>query len=631
MKDILILLIVKSFGFFLSRMTYSFLEKLTECLAEIFLAFPSSRRRLLLSNLTHAFPEWNYSRTFSVAKESSARMFEMGFFSLCYPFMSSEQKRRTIFYDEQTSTQLQELRLSGRPVLMLIPHTCLFETVATSPFFRPLGGRSLGAIYRPNKNPVIDKWITKAREEVGIKPFARKEGIIGARAHLKAGNWLALLYDQNAGHKGKGCQFLGRICSISPLPDLLAKNSNITFVHAIPHRLSFFRTKLSLEIIDNFEQDLSTVLHKRLEHTIGSNKNIFSEWLWGHGKWKINNVPSEFFSLQDKFLDLNFEDRTFAGKLVIRVPNWLGDIVMCLPLIRAIRSQRPDLHITIICKCEYADWLESFGLSDSICAINPINFSYLKKFYKLRTKYPDAYLVFTNSLRGDIESYLSGASLRFGLAVRTRRSLLNCRYFPEHKNSSGVHQSKVWHHMLTYFGLKSTISLEPMVSKSVFSKNNHSLSNCVVRFGIAPGSSNTPAKRLPVKTWVKVCKLILTEIRNRGLSCSIEFFGTTKDKIICDEIENILKSDLVVNRAGKTSILGLSTVFSQLNFLICNDSGAMHLANSVGTHVFAVFATTNPEVTGPVFDSAKNIIQVSMINGNRCVSEVILSELKQFL
>ena len=631
MKDILILLIVKSLGFFLSRMPYPFLEKLTECLAIIFLAVPTSRRRLLLSNLTHAFPEWNYSKTLSVAKESSARMFEMGFFSLCYPFMSSEQRRRTVFCDKQTSEQLKELRLSGRPVLMLIPHTCLFETLATSPYFRPWGGRSLGAIYRPNKNPVLDKWITKAREKVGIKTFARKEGIIGARAHIRAGNWLALLYDQNAGHKGKGCQFLGRICSISPLPDLFAKNSNIKCVHAIAHRLSFFRTKLSLEILDNFEQDLSAVLHKRLEHIIYSHEHVLPEWLWVHGKWKINNVPIEFFSLQNKFLNLNFVDRTFASKLIIRVPNWLGDIVMCLPLIRAIRSKRPDLHITIVCKNEYADWLDSLGFSDSLLKIDPVNFSYLKKFYNLRNQYPDAYLVFTNSLRGDIESYLSGATLRFGLVGRSHRILLNCTHLPEYKNSPETHQSKVWYEMLTYFGLKGELSWDPLSGKPTFPKSNNVRSKSVVRIGIAPGSSNTPAKRLPVKTWVRVCELILTEIKNRDLSCTIELFGTSKDKIICDEIEKSLESEFVLNHAGKTSILVLFNTFSNINFLICNDSGAMHLANAVGTHVFALFSTTNPNRTGPIFSGPQNIIEVTFKDTDKCIPGAVLNELKEFI
>ena len=103
------------------------------------MSIPNSRRRLLISNLRHAFPEWEYAKIISVARESSARMFEMGFFSLCYPYMSKDQLRHTVFYDDDTEAKLDELRETGKPVLMLIPHTCLFETLATSPYFRPLG------------------------------------------------------------------------------------------------------------------------------------------------------------------------------------------------------------------------------------------------------------------------------------------------------------------------------------------------------------------------------------------------------------------------------------------------------------------------------------------------------------
>ena len=220
MRDRIILILVQMLGFIMSKLPFSLLEQMTEFLGWVLMTIPNSRRRLLISNLLHAFPDWNYSKILSVAKESAARMFEMGFFSLCYPYMSKEQHRHTVFYDEITEANLKELRVTGRPVLFLIPHTCLFETLATSPLFRPFGDRSLGAIYRPNKNPSIDRWITKAREKVGIRAFSRKEGFHKARSHLRGNNWLAVLYDQNAGHKGLGHLFMNRICSISPVPEL---------------------------------------------------------------------------------------------------------------------------------------------------------------------------------------------------------------------------------------------------------------------------------------------------------------------------------------------------------------------------------------------------------------------------
>ena len=632
MKNFPLLLFIKSIGFFLSRMPYSFLEKLTVGLAFIFIAIPTSRRRLLLSNFSHVFTNWCFLKVKSAAKDSAARMFEMGLFTLCYPFMNSEQRRRTVFYDKNSLHMLEKLRTSGNPVLFLLPHVCLFETLATSPLFRPFGGRTLGAIYRPNKNKTLDDWITKSREKVGLKTFSRVRGLIAARAHLKNGNWLALLYDQNAGHKGKGHDFLGRICSISPLPDLLAKGQNTICVHAIAKRISFFRSRLYLEIVSLDRKSLARKLHKNLEQKILSDTKALPEWLWGHGKWKINNVPSEFFTLQPKFSDMNFsQSKASASTLFIRVPNWLGDVVMSLPLIYAIRKNRPDLHISLICKSEYSDWLSSLKLVDSIISINPKSLSYLRLFYNLRKKFPDAYLVFTNSFRGDLESYLSGAAQRFGLVRRSKRPLLNCTYTPARKTLAMIHQTQDWIQLLNHFGLKGEISFDPPAN--LFNRNvrNDFSSGKPLRIGIAPGSNNTPDKRLPIEVWVNVCKLLLSEVPPFGKNCIIDLFGTPKDKSICDTIEDLVRSQYVENQAGKTTIITLAKTFQSLNFLVCNDSGAMHLANSVGTPVIAVFGATDPKITGPIYSGSKIIIQQSNLDKEECISRAILNAVKQLL
>ena len=121
MKNFPLLLFLKSFGFFLSRMPYSFLEKLTVGLAFVSIAIPTSRRRLLLSNFSHVFTNWSFLKVKSVANDSAARMFEMGLFTLCYPFMNSEQRRRTVFYDKNSLHMLEKLRKSGNPVLSSFP------------------------------------------------------------------------------------------------------------------------------------------------------------------------------------------------------------------------------------------------------------------------------------------------------------------------------------------------------------------------------------------------------------------------------------------------------------------------------------------------------------------------------
>ena len=162
-------ILIKATGFFLSLLPFKTLEFLTECLGRMFISFPSARRRILFSNLHYAFPHRSYDEIKRIAQESAARMFEMGFFSLCYPFLGHDKLRRSMVYSSDAEEKIRELRMSRKPVILLLPHLSLFETVATSPHFRPQGGRRLGAIYRPNKNKALDRWINSARLNLGME------------------------------------------------------------------------------------------------------------------------------------------------------------------------------------------------------------------------------------------------------------------------------------------------------------------------------------------------------------------------------------------------------------------------------------------------------------------------------
>ena len=51
----------------------------------------------------------------------------------------------------------------------------------------------------------------------------------------------------------------------------------------------------------------------------------------------------------------------------------------------------------------------------------------------------------------------------------------------------------------------------------------------------------------------------------------------------------------------------LCEIFQESSAIICNDSGAMHLANSLGLPVVAIFGPTSPSITGPVYDAITTI------------------------
>ena len=611
-------IIILSVGFTLSRLPYKALDAIAHILAKIYLFFPQKRKRLLFSNLTHAFPDWSEYKIKRTAYKSTVCLFEMGFFSLIYPHLSRFERRATIAYSEDVESQLSALRSGKRPTLILLPHISLFEAIATSQVFRPYGGKTLGAIYRPNSNQTLDDWINKSRTDLGIKIFSRRKGLLQARKHLANGNWLALLFDQNAGLGGELSLFMDRLCSITPLPDIVLKGLDANLVIAIPIRQSFFRSKLEFYNFGLIEAgNISQLAHRKLESLIREHPEGFPEWLWSHGKWKTQDHPTKIFQLSSRRNNLpNKEKIPRKMKLWIRMPNWLGDIVMSIPLIKAVERGRPDAEISLLCQPQYKPFLEFIGVGHRVISLPQKGPLYFLNIWNLRKQFPDVHFLFTNSLRGDLEAFLCGAKLRLGGSTGRKRPLLTDQAIVL-KEFEEKHQTLLWHEYLKFFGLKETVDFTPI---SIGSKKPTKQKKIIC---IAPGSSNTPEKRWPIENWVSLISELIKELP----PFQIKLIGNEKDKEICKRIFESVNNKKLVDLSGSTSLSKLCNFFLKTDCLICNDSGAMHLANALGVNVYAIFGVTSSARTGPVFLSSNKIF-----SSNKDVSEVlfkIIDELKK--
>lgn len=88
--------LIKVIGFVLSLLPYAFLEKLSNLLGVLLVTIPNKRKRIIFSNIKYAFPEWDSKKITLKGRESAARLIEMGFLSLSYPYFSGLEKK--VFY-----------------------------------------------------------------------------------------------------------------------------------------------------------------------------------------------------------------------------------------------------------------------------------------------------------------------------------------------------------------------------------------------------------------------------------------------------------------------------------------------------------------------------------------------------
>jgi heptosyltransferase-2 len=83
----------------------------------------------------------------------------------------------------------------------------------------------------------------------------------------------------------------------------------------------------------------------------------------------------------------------------------------------------------------------------------------------------------------------------------------------------------------------------------------------------------------------------------------IVLLGASVDLPVAEEFVRLLPG--VDNLVGKTSLAEFMAALVSARLVICNDSGAMHVASALGVPTLAVFGSTEPQLTGPMGGRSK--------------------------
>ncbi len=596
------LLTIKILGWILARLPKIAAEGLGKSLGILFFALPSKRKRILESNLHHAFPEKSEFWRRKVALECSQRTMEMGLLVLAIPYLKLHQLQDWIRFSGNTREIIRDWLRYKRPVVLLIPHFTLFEYLPTLPTLLGLKEVNAGAIYRPLDNVKIDKWIRQSRERFGLKLLSRKAGFSKAKEILGNNGVLGILYDQNAGRSGTIRTFFNRLASTTDLPGMMSKRFNADTYIFHPERKRFWEARIHIQpltINEAYNENLMQKANDWLEQKLTGNPDTCADWLWMHRRWYTQNVRKSFQFIHKK-ISINSKFTLNGFHLWVRMPNWLGDIIMSLPIIKALKSSRPDIVITLISKSAYIPLLKMLNVGDHHKAL-PENYksSYFNIFRSWRKEYPDSQLLLTNSTRGDIESYNIRAPQRLGIFLPgNNRPLLTHKYNIIHDldtNYYSLHQTLRWERLIRYFGFNGKLSNTPFSNKKSCS---------FYKIGLVPGASNTPSKCWPFEYWVELINLIL----NSCVNIKIHLYGTVKDKHISKLISEKIKSANLYDYTGSTKLTELADEFSTCKIIIGNDSGGTHLANALGIPVIVLFGPTDEVVTRPFYDSKVQIL-----------------------
>jgi len=321
--------------------------------------------------------------------------------------------------------------------------------------------------------------------------------------------------------------------------------------------------------------------------------------------------------------------------ILVRSVNWLGDAVMSTPALLRLREARPGARVTLLSPEKLAGLWERQPFVDEVLTFSPVE-SVWQVARRLRKKKFAVGLAFPNSIRSALELWLAGIPRRIGVA-RAGRSLLLTQTVPLRRGAVEMRKRSVRdirqsirkngriallprtaHHVHHYLHLVAALGALPDLLPPRIEVSEETVAGVRGKFGLAsaegrpwfglnPGAEYGPAKRWPAERFVAAaCAL------REKTQCRWMVFGGPGDRALAEMIASDIArvtGEPPLNLAGKTSLRELAAVLKICGLVLTNDSGPMHLAAAVGAPVTAIFGSTSPELTGPIFSACAQIVR----------------------
>ncbi len=290
---------------------------------------------------------------------------------------------------------------------------------------------------------------------------------------------------------------------------------------------------------------------------------------------------------------------------MVKEVNWLGDLVISLPALRAVRRRFPEAHLAVLVNDGLSGFFDGFDWIDEVIPYRLP--SGLRKFAAqreiiaaIRARRFDLAVLFPNSFSSALWMALARVPGRAGYATDARGLLLTKRARPDSRAIES-HQVQYWLSMV-----EQTIEAQGDAADCVLipaARNlarmramlaDHRKNPASRLIAIAPAAAYGPAKEWPADRYARLIELLTA--RN-DVECIL--IGAPAERQRCELIAGMSHGNAVVT-AGETGIGDLIAILSLCDGFVGNDSGAMHLAGAVGIPTVAIFGSTNPSRTGPL-------------------------------
>ncbi len=296
-------------------------------------------------------------------------------------------------------------------------------------------------------------------------------------------------------------------------------------------------------------------------------------------------------------------------KIFLMSPNWIGDCVMSLPAVRALKKILPETEIFIVTKPHLSSIYKNIP---EICKIVEIPHmkkmrNFLKAIRELRKYKIKQGILFPNSFKSALLMRLAGVKHLTGYSKDLRGWMLKRK---RKFNGKSVHQIQSYLSIIEIYlgreagGVFSNTIIFTDSEKELALKTlkDNGVTRDTQLIGISPSAAYGPSKEWPVSSFIK----LIDNVSQVTDDSRFIVFGSDKDSDKIGKISDSVSVPVIVI-GGAYSLREAITIISLCDVFVGNDSGLLHVADGAGVPSIGIFGPTSPAATSPPADITESI------------------------
>jgi len=293
---------------------------------------------------------------------------------------------------------------------------------------------------------------------------------------------------------------------------------------------------------------------------------------------------------------------TEPQRIVVRAPNWVGDVVMATPAFRALRENCPDAHLAVVLKPYVRPILSGCPWFDEVIETPGTGIaSAFALASRLRAGRFDLAVVLPNSFRTALEAYLGRARRRIGYDRRWRRVLLTEPVAPPLDDDGRFLPTNMVDYYLTlcqHLGCQDLSQREELFITPECQERGdailarHGVDADTALIGINPGGAFGSSKLWMPDRFAAVADALAKRTNHR-----IILFGSPSERPILETVAGHMEHDPILTAPGELTLDTLKPLVRRCALLITNDTGARHFAVAFDVPVVCIMGSTSPRYT----------------------------------